>query len=205
MKAVPEVAPADQIVRLYEEHAAAWDRQRGRELHERRWLDEFLALVPASGTMLDLGCGMGEPIARYLIERGFRVTGLDSSPSLIALCRQRFPEHEWHVGDMRQLGFGRRFDGLLAWHSLFHLTPEDQRAMFARFAAHSAPGAPLIFTSGWSRGEAIGEWHGEPLYHGSLDPEEYRALLAQNGFAVIAHVIRDHRCGEATVWLARKT
>lgn len=38
--------------------------------------------------------------------------------------------------------------------------------MFPVFAAHAAPGAVLMFTSGPTAGEAIGEWEGEPLYHG---------------------------------------
>jgi len=41
--------------------------------------------------------------------------------------------------------------------------------MFPIFRKHSAPNAALLFTSGSIEGEAIGEYHGEPLYHGSLD------------------------------------
>ncbi len=193
-----------RIIGLYEENAQAWDRQRGRDLFEKPWLDRFLALLPERGTILDIGCGMGEPIARYLIERGFSGTGVDSSPSLINLARRRFPDQQWLALDMRRLDLGRRFDGILAWHSLFHLSPEDQQPMFERFAGHAADGAALMFTSGWSHGEAIGEWQGEPLYHGSLDPAEYEALLAENGFALVEQRLRDPDCGEATVWLARR-
>jgi SAM-dependent methyltransferase len=193
----------ERIVGLYEDNAAAWDRQRGRDLFERPWLDRFMALLPSRPRVLDIGCAMGEPIARYLIERGARVTGVDSSPSLIALACERFPDHEWIVGDMRALDLGRRFDGLLAWHSFFHLRPADQEPMFARFAGHAAPGAALMFTSGWGRGEAIGRWQGEPLYHGSLDSADYRARLGENGFEVIEHRVRDPECGDATVWLAQ--
>ncbi len=194
---------SERIVDLYEAHAGAWDRQRKRELGlEAAWLDRFAALLPAKATILDIGCGSGEPIARHLIERGFALTGVDSSPSLIALCRQRFPGHEWRVADMRALGLGRRFDGLLAWHSIFHLAPEDQRAMFPRFAAHAAPGAALMFTAGHGPGERIGAWQNEPLYHASLDPAEYDALLEANGFRLVERRLRDPECGEASVWLA---
>src|SRR4051812_27129882 len=138
----------ERIIDLYEKNAAAWDRQRGRDLFERPWLDRFAALLPAGGSVLDVGCGMGEPIARHFIERGYAVTGVDASPSLIALCRERFPHHQWLVGDMRELSLGRRFDGVLAWHSFFHLSPDDQRPMFPRFVAHMRPGGALMFTSG---------------------------------------------------------
>ena len=192
-----------RIIGLYEDHAARWDRERGRDLFEQPWLDRFLALLPAGGSVLDVGCGMGEPIAAYLVRRGARVTGVDSSPSLVALATARFPGHDWRTGDMRELDLGRRFDGLVAWHSMFHLAPAEQPAMFARFAAHLEPGGALMFTSGDEHGEAIGEWQGEPLYHGSLDPAEYRQLLDRNGFDLVEHRLSDPECGHATVWLAR--
>ncbi|CAD5295304.1 Methyltransferase domain-containing protein [Bosea sp. 62] len=196
---------ADAVVSLYQRHAAAYDQQRGRKPMEARWLDRFLSLLPATAAVLDLGCGMGEPIARHLIERGCTVTGIDSSAPLIALCRERFQQQDWQVGDMRELALGRRFDGLIAWDSFFHLKPDDQRRMFPLFGEHAAEGAVLLFTSGPAHGEAIGNFEGEPLYHGSLDPAEYRALLDANGFAVVEHIVEDPNCGGHTIWLAQRT
>lgn len=195
--------PSDRIVGLYEENAAAWDRQRGRDLFEKPWLDRFLALLPTRPSILDVGCGMGEPIDRYLIERGASLTGIDSAPSLIEICRSRFPSQEWIVRDMRAVDLGQRFDGVIVWHSSFHLSPDDQRSLFPRVARHTRPGGYLMFTSGHDEGVRIGEWQGEPLYHASLAPEEYRALLEANGFTVIQSCLRDPECGEATVWLAQ--
>lgn len=194
----------ERIIGLYEETATAWDEARGTKLGEREWIDAFAALVRPGGTILDLGCGGGQPVARYLIERGFSVTGLDSSPTLVGMCRERFPEHEWLVGDMRALDLGRRFDGVLAWYSFFHLHFDDQRAMFPRFAAHSEPGAPLIFSSGPMHGEAIGEWQGEPLYHASLAPEEYRELLIANRFKVESFKPGMPVADGPSVWIARQ-
>lgn len=194
----------DTIIDLYERHARDYDRDRWRLLQERHWLDRFLALVPPSGTVLDIGCGMAEPIARHIVELGFHVVGVDSSPTMIELARGRFPDERWLVADMRTLALGRRFDGVLAWDSFFHLHMDDQRAMFPRFAEHAGPGAPLLFTSGTSEGEAIGTYHGEPLYHASLEPAEYEALLAANGFVVRAHREEDPECGGHTVWLAQR-
>jgi ubiquinone/menaquinone biosynthesis C-methylase UbiE len=100
-------APAERIVGLYERHARAYDRDRGKTLVERPWLDRFLANVPLGGTVLDIGCGTGEPIARYLLQCGRRVVGVDSSPAMIEMCRARFPGAEWEVADMRRLALGR--------------------------------------------------------------------------------------------------
>jgi len=196
--------PADRIVDLYQRRTREWDEARGRNLFERGWLDRFTALLPPGGSVLDIGCGSGEPIARHLIGSQFAVTGVDSAPTMIDLCRSRFPSAAWLVADMRELALERRFDGLLAWDSFFHLRPEHQRAMFPVFAAHVAARAALMFTSGPSFGEAIGIFAGEPLYHGSLDPAEYRALLDEQGFDVVAHVADEPSCGGHTIWLAQR-
>lgn len=196
---------ADTIVSLYDRHAQAFDRLRGRSLFEKSWLDAFAALLPAGGSVLDIGCGMGEPIAGDLVARGFDVTGIDSSPALIAMAQARFPQQSWMVADMRALSLGRTFDGLLAWDSLFHLTPEDQRRMFAVFRDHAAPGSALMFTSGPAHGEVMGTFEGEPLYHASLAAEEYRALLHAHGFRVVRHVADDPACGGHTIWLAQRS
>ncbi|HKM46673.1 MAG TPA: class I SAM-dependent methyltransferase [Terriglobales bacterium] len=194
---------SERIVGLYQRHAVAWDKQRGRDLFEKPWLDRFLALLPPGASILDIGCGSAEPIARYFVEKGYDLTGADSSAELIEICKSRFPQRDWLVADMRKLSLNRHFDGILAWDSFFHLCPEDQRVMFPIFRSHAAPKAALMFTSGPSHGEAIGTYEGEPLYHGSLDAEEYRSLLEQNGFDVVSHVVEDPACGHHTVWLAQ--
>ncbi len=195
---------ADSIVPLYERHAQAYDRLRGRGLIEKVWLDRFVKLLPPKASVLDIGCGSGEPIARYLVENGCEVTGADSSASLIGLCRSRLPGHHWLVADMRHLTLQRAFDGLLAWDSFFHLGADDQRAMFKVFDTHAGPAAALMFTSGPEHGVAIGTFEGEPLYHASLDPQEYRSLLDGIGFRVVSHVADDPDCGGHTIWLAQR-
>jgi len=196
---------AERIIDIYERHADAWVDARLREgrFYERGWLDRFCALVPAGGAVLDLGCGAGEPIARHVSERGHAVTGVDSSPTMIAKFRARLPGAQALVSDMRVLSLGRRFHGILAWDSFFHLCHEDQRRMFPIFRAHAAPGAALMFTSGPVHGEAMGRLEGEPLYHASLDAAEYRTLLEVSCFDVVATLAEDQACGGRTVWLAQ--
>lgn len=65
--------------------------------------------------------------------------------------------------------------------------------MFPVFRAHAAPRAVLMFTSGPAHGEAMGTFEGESLYNASLDSAEYRALLDENGFAVVARLRKDLR------------
>jgi SAM-dependent methyltransferase len=193
-----------RIIDLYQRKAQNWIESRAcTKLIEKPWLDRFRARLPPAAALLDLGCGCAEPMAAYLIELGHPVTGVDSSATMIDACRERFPKQEWIVGDMRQLALHRTFSGILAWDSFFHLCHDDQRRMFAVFRAHAAPDAALMFTSGPAHGEAIGNFGGEPLYHASLDPAEYRSLLDRNGFRVVSHVVEDPDCGGHTIWLAQ--
>ncbi|MTD95257.1 methyltransferase domain-containing protein [Hyphomicrobium sp. xq] len=193
-----------EVVHIYEANAAAFDRDRGRQLMEAGYLDAILSRLPSeSRSVLDLGCGAGEPIARYLIDNDCRVTGVDAAPAMIDLCKARFPDMTWMVGDMRSLALGQRFGAVIAWDSFFHLAADAQRGMFPIFREHVAPCGLLLFTSGPEHGEAIGELYGKPLYHASLAADEYRCLLGRNGFEVVQHAVEDPACGGHTVWLAQ--
>lgn len=114
------------------------------------------------------------------------------------------PEQPAILSDMRDLSLDREYDGLLAWDSFFHLTYDDQRAMFPLFAQHSRTRAPLMFTSGPTHGEAIGSLEGDALYHASLAPAEYLQLLDINRFDLVRHVSEDPTCGGRTVWLGQR-
>ncbi len=131
------------------------------------------------------------------------MTGADSAPEMIALFQANLPTQTAVLGDMRELALGTRFSGVIAWDSFFHLTPHDQRAMFPLFGDHADIGTALMFTSGPGKGEAVGDLEGDPLYHASLALEEYRLLLRDNNFEVVAHVSEDPAC-RRTVWLAQK-
>jgi SAM-dependent methyltransferase len=193
-----------EVVHIYEANAAAFDRDRGRQLMEAGYLDALLSRLPSeSRSVLDLGCGAGEPIARYLIDNDCRVLGVDAAPAMIDLCKARFPSMAWMVGDMRSLALGQRFGAVIAWDSFFHLAADAQRGMFPIFREHVAPRGLLLFTSGPEHGEAIGELYGQPLYHASLAADEYRCSLARNGFEVVQHTVEDPACGGHTVWLAQ--
>ncbi|SHJ12007.1 class I SAM-dependent DNA methyltransferase [Wenxinia saemankumensis] len=194
------------ILTTYDSVADLFDAQRDRSLYERRWLDRWLGTAPrgAGGTrVLDLGCGTGRPIAAYLAERGAAVTGVDGAPRMLERFRANVPAARAVEADMRGLQLGERFDAILAWDSFFHLAAGDQRAMFGTFAGHAAPRAALMFTSGTSAGTAMGEVGGQPVFHESLDPDEYRALLDEAGFAVVDMRMEDPDCGGRTVWLCR--
>jgi cyclopropane fatty-acyl-phospholipid synthase-like methyltransferase len=196
---------ADQIVGHYEKHAAAWDRDRhNSSWNDKAWHDRFIRRLGKGAKVLDLGCGPGRPVAQHMVEQGLRVIGVDSSPTMISFCRDRLPDQEWIVADMRRLALGRRFDGILAWDSFFHLDHDNQRRMFAIFAEHASVGTVLMFNTGPQHGEGLGEYRGDPLYHASLSAAEYEALTARYAFRVPQHATNDARAGGRTVWLCQR-
>lgn len=197
------MADKNNVYKDYEKIVDWFDKYRSRDLFEKSYLDKAISYLKPGATILDLGCGMGEPIAQYFIKQGFDLVGIDGSQKLIALAQDRFPSATWIVEDMREINLNRKFDCLIAWHSLFHLLQEDQRKMFKVFADYLKPRGILLFTSGPDVGEVWGDNGGENLYHASLSADEYKNLLVQHGFQLLIHNVKDEDCGGATIWMAR--
>ena len=76
---------AANVVGLYERHARNWDKDRGRDLFEKPWLDSFLRFVPARGSILGIGCGSADTIARFFNQQGYEVAGVDSAAVVIGI------------------------------------------------------------------------------------------------------------------------
>ena len=187
---------------IYAAHAATWDAERSRVLFEKPWLDRLCERIPAGGAVLDLGCGAGEPIARYMIAQGYALTGVDFARPMLDIARKRFPDSTWIEADMRQLDLGRRFSGIVAWDSFFHLTRDEQRQMIPRLARHLEQDGATLLTVGPDDGEAVGRVGSAPVYHASLSPAEYADRLAAVGLAVEAFTANDPACAGHSVLLA---
>ncbi len=189
---------------VYDRQAEAYDRNRSRSFFEARWLTRFGDALPRKGKVLDLGCGAGQPIAAWLIAEGFTYTGVDFSDAMLKIARTRWPDGDWRTADMRTFDLGETFDGLVAWNSFFHLTPDEQRACLPQMAKHLSPGGRLLVTVGPEAGETSGTVAGETVYHASLSPAEYAALLEANNLTLTAFVAEDPGCQNHTVLMARK-
>jgi 2-polyprenyl-3-methyl-5-hydroxy-6-metoxy-1,4-benzoquinol methylase len=195
-----------KVYEIYNMIMEWFDAHRNKELvMERFYLDYVLGLSPPYGTVLDVGCGTGEPIAQFFIENSYKVTGVDASEKMIEVCLKRFPQHKWLLLDMRVMRLEEQFNIVIAWHSFFHLPHEDQRATLKLLSSHVKPDGFLVFTSGPEYGEKWSDNGGYDLYHASLSEEEYRTILQSNDMDVLVHKAEDPDCGNATVWIAKKT
>lgn len=188
---------------VYNKIAQWFAENRNQGLMEKNHLDDLVERLPSNGTILDIGCGTGEPILKYLIDRNVALTGVDASFEMLEIAKKNFPSTEFIMQDMRSLQLGKKFDGIIAWHSLFHLPAADQPAMIDIFKKHLNVHGILLFTSGTQNGETWTENGGENLFMASLDTEEYRHLLKQHNFEVLKYVENDPDCGNANIWMAK--
>lgn len=196
----------DNVYQVYDEIIDWFDNARTKDLTmEKFYLNFIQKYLPLKSKILDVGCGTGVPIAKFLINSGYIMTGIDVSKKMIDLCKQRFPKEKWLLADMRILDLNEKFDAVIAWQSFFHLSHEDQRSTLKSLGSYVEQNGLFIFTSGPEYGEVWSDNGGHELYHASLSTEEYRQILIDNNFKILVHKIRDPECGEATVWVAQKS
>ena len=194
----------EDILPTYDSVASDFARSRDKSLFERRWLDRMLAHTPPPRRILDLGCGSGNPIARYLTDRRARVTGVDGAPAMVALFCQTLPGARALHCDMRALDLGETFDGIIGWNSFFHLTEAEQRACIPRLADHLKTGGTCMLTVGPHAGETTGTVAGETVFHASLSPAQYATTLEECGLRLTGFLAEDPEANRHTVLMARK-
>lgn len=169
------------------------------------WIERLIRPLPPGGAILDLGCGGGEPIARFLLDRGFAVTGIDLAQSQIDLARTRFPRGDWIRADMRKVALGRRFDAVIAWNSMTWLDHADQALMTTRAADWLEPGGYLLLSAEPDNDPTRDDYRTGSPYRADLEAANYSAAIARCGLIEVAHAAEDAACGGASVWLACKT
>jgi SAM-dependent methyltransferase len=87
--------------------------------------DKYLSFFDSNASILDVGCGAGEK-SKYLVKKGFRVTGIDFSEEMIALAKQQVPAGKFFVKDIKQsLRLEETFDGVFAQAVLLHISKKE--------------------------------------------------------------------------------
>jgi SAM-dependent methyltransferase len=104
------------------------------------------------GPILELGCGSGR-VLLHLAREGFAVTGVDSSPAMLALARRRLALQmaiaeriDLHQDDFTRLHLGKTYSLiLLPFNTFAHMTdPADVRAAFKTFRAHLSSSGRVV-------------------------------------------------------------
>lgn len=170
-----------QTGEAYDRIARRW-RENTPESYGMAALDRALRLVKTRGRALDVGCGStGRFLSRFVAE-GFVAEGVDVSPEMIALARERNPGAVFYLGDISQWEPPGVFDLVTAWDSTFHLPLAEQEPVTRKLCAALAPGGVLLFTCGGTpAGEITGSFWGEDFGYSTLGVEGFVRVIADSG------------------------
>lgn len=132
---------------------------------------------------LDVGCGGEGRFLRWLVEAGFRVTGLDISETMIALAKERAPEASFVVSDIVTWSPDASFDLITAWDSTFHLPLAAQEPVLKKLCASLNPKGVLLFTCGGTPepSEITGSFGGKEFGYSTLGVREWLRLVIECG------------------------
>lgn len=157
-----------------------------------RWLDvstygfaqveRAVAFVTHGGVALDVGCGTGRMLT-LLSKHGFRTDGLDVSPAMIALARERHPEARLFHADICGWELSRTYDLIVAWDSVWHVPLDQQEAVLSKLCRGLSAGGVLVFTAGGTDApsEKQDSYMGPPMYHATLGiPKTLRVVAEAN-------------------------
>jgi SAM-dependent methyltransferase len=109
------------------------DPQAWAELAEAHNRPLFEAVLDAAGVgpgtrVLDVGCGSGLTLV-LAGDRGARPSGIDISPGLLGIARERLPDADLREGDMEELPFDdEAFDAILGVNA-FQFAADPERAL----------------------------------------------------------------------------
>ena len=139
---------------MYAEAAELYDliqdgRGRDASVEAAVVLGEVRRRRPALRSLLDAACGTGAHLPHFEAA-GLEVTGVDLSPSMLAVAAARAPQATLVEADLRTLDLGRCFDVVVSLFSgIGYLTEEaDLGRAVGALASHLEPGGVLL-VEGW--------------------------------------------------------
>jgi cyclopropane fatty-acyl-phospholipid synthase-like methyltransferase len=123
---------------VYDLLAPHYDEVTGDSAAEAAFLHDLIeSRHPRAATLLDLACGTGSVTAR--LASAYQVSGLDISPAMLALAREKLPARTpLHLADMTSFRLGARFDVIVcAYQGVNHLlSPDAWQSCFDRAREH---------------------------------------------------------------------
>jgi 2-polyprenyl-3-methyl-5-hydroxy-6-metoxy-1,4-benzoquinol methylase len=160
---------------------------------EKQYLELLLKSVPAGGSILDLGCGTGTPIATHLNSLGYKITGVDASARMLDLAKKSMPNQKWIHSTIEEVDLHEKFAAVICWDSIFHLPREMHSTIFQKINQNLLVGGRLMVSSGGDVGKEgfTDKMFGEEFYYDSLPQTELFEVLNGLGFKIISSELFD--------------
>lgn len=172
----------NEIRAHYDAIATWWHRYHQHGQYGVAAIERALELCGVNAeTALDLGCGSGGRIIACLERRGCQITGVDFSSNMLALARQQHPQQRFIHANIANFEPESQADIIVAWDSLFHLNPDQQRDFFRRLPTWLSPGGMAVMSVGDPAGEHTSQWQGRTFYYASLGLPCYADLIENQG------------------------
>lgn len=181
----------------YDHIAGQWHANHRGQAYEDRvlgYVDVILEGLPPGARVLDVGCGTGNLIARHIVRRGYRVTGVDQSQRMLEIAGRVIPEAELIHADMVRVQLDGTFAAAVAWDSIFHVERKHHAAVYRKLARSLAPGGRLLLSVGGSDVISSGadsdaegftsEMFGHTFFYSGYAPHVARQLLEAEGFEI---------------------
>lgn len=176
------------------------------QFKNNQYLEKLVKLLKPGATILDIGCGSGVPVDKYLIDKGFKVLGIDISEKQIELAKKNVPRAVYEVKDMADLKSGDyQVDAIVSFYAIFHIPREQHLDLFQKISSFLIKNGLILVTMGSS------EWEGEEdnFYGGKMwwshyGPEKNREIIKSCGFKILLDEIDTSGGEKHQVILAQK-
>jgi len=175
----------------YDRVAHAYARLEGEaEWPRLRWLRKLLGRLAPGSSVLDLGCGSGDP-ADIEVAKQHRITGVDISQTQIDLARQNVPAGHFLHGDAASVRFpAASFDAVISFYSLEHIPRQEHEAILRRIYGWLRPGGFLLFSmEADDVEEIVAEWLGVPMFMSCFDSDTMQRMVVGAGFELVETAI----------------
>ena len=189
---------------IYDEFAITYEENRGI-FDMSEVLDSFYSkLELEKGKLLDIGCGAGEPVARFFVDNGWTTTGVDFSEKMIELASKYVPEMKSIHADI--CFEPNQFNAITASYSLFHVPADNHAGLFERMHQWLKPNGKVLFTYATEEYTGSEEFNGykkfmdRELFYSHKKPEELYVDLEKIGFMIESTKYRNIG-GEVFLWV----
>lgn len=163
----------------------------GRDLFKNnKYLDLLSKYLKPEAKILDIGCGAGIPIDKYLIDKGYKVTGIDISPKQIELAKKNVSGAQFAVKDMEEIS-SKEFslDAVVSFYAIFHIKREKHLELLKIISSFLPPGGMLLITMGSSDWEGMEQFHGTKMFWSHFGAKKNVELVKSAGFEIVKEEI----------------